>query len=327
MLYEECGKIPIEYERIAFELRTEIDVIKSVINNFGLFVIEDDYFYSETVIERFRDRINKSEKARTSVSKKWGNTLLEQNRQNRSERLSAARKLGSHSKEEWEGMKLFFNNKCVKCNKDGVVVKDHIIPLYQGGSDSITNLQPLCQSCNTSKGSDDTDYRRHYCELNAYEMPTEYIITPTIKERKGKDSKGEKESVFLLPEWIKQETWGAFMDVRRKLKAPQTDHALSLIISKLDKLRMLGQNTEEILNESITNGWKGIFPLKSGGNGNRHKDDAYRGGSQPIYRNPGQRQPAELSAEAQDAIAEVKRIERETAIKKAALSASNKNAQ
>jgi hypothetical protein len=71
MLYEESGFIPIEYERIAFELRIDTDVIQSVINDFGLFEKDDDHFWSEAVLTRLQERCKKSEKARTAIETRW----------------------------------------------------------------------------------------------------------------------------------------------------------------------------------------------------------------------------------------------------------------
>lgn len=72
MLYEEWGYISInEYERIAFELRTTENVIVEVINDFGLFTIWRETFYSQSVIDRLEQRMSKSEKARISVQKRW----------------------------------------------------------------------------------------------------------------------------------------------------------------------------------------------------------------------------------------------------------------
>lgn len=71
MLYEEDGILPIEYDRIAFELRTDNDLIKSVIQDFELFIIEDDHFYSESVNDRIKIRTDKSDQARENVQKRW----------------------------------------------------------------------------------------------------------------------------------------------------------------------------------------------------------------------------------------------------------------
>lgn len=75
MLYEEGGRINTnEYERITFELRTSYDVVKSVVEDFKLFKIVDEQFYSESVIDRLKQRSDKSAKARESISKRWKNS-------------------------------------------------------------------------------------------------------------------------------------------------------------------------------------------------------------------------------------------------------------
>lgn len=66
---------------------------------------------------------------------------------------------GSHSLEAWRQLKALFGNRCVCCGKQGKVTKDHIVPVSRGGSDDITNIQPLCIACNKSKFTRDRDYR------------------------------------------------------------------------------------------------------------------------------------------------------------------------
>lgn len=80
----------------------------------------------------------------------------------RRSRLKEAKKLGDHSKYEWIEMLEFFEYTCVKClGSSGLdnVEKDHIIPLYMGGSNALDNIQPLCAKCNSSKGCEMKDYR------------------------------------------------------------------------------------------------------------------------------------------------------------------------
>lgn len=69
---------------------------------------------------------------------------------------------GSHTFDQWIELGSFFDNSCPCCNeKDVQLSVDHIIPVsWDNASDWITNIQPLCRSCNSSKNnSRDTDYR------------------------------------------------------------------------------------------------------------------------------------------------------------------------
>ena len=113
--------------------------------------------------EKMRASLRKrSEAGSYAAAQKWGNNDRESSYKNRSRRLMEARKKGTHTQEEWIQMLEYYGNSCVKCGSTGSnIVKDHIIPIYQGGSDSILNIQPLCQSCNSSKGPENKDYRDH----------------------------------------------------------------------------------------------------------------------------------------------------------------------
>lgn len=55
----------------------------------------------------------------------------------------------------------------------------------------------------------------------------------------------------------------AFIDYRKGIKKPMSDRAITLLLGKLNKMSNSVQEQIEILNQSILNGWQGIFPLKS----------------------------------------------------------------
>jgi hypothetical protein len=68
---------------------------------------------------------------------------------------------GSHTYKEWLELRDSTLGICPACKQNGDVrrlTRDHIIPLSKGGSDFISNIQPLCLSCNSKKGTEEFYY-------------------------------------------------------------------------------------------------------------------------------------------------------------------------
>jgi len=68
---------------------------------------------------------------------------------------------GKHTLKEWEDLKNKYGFTCPCCHEsepDIKLTEDHIKPLSRGGSNSIDNIQPLCHSCNSKKGTREVIY-------------------------------------------------------------------------------------------------------------------------------------------------------------------------
>ncbi len=86
-------------------------------------------------------------------------------------------------------LKVFYHKgtQCVECNKKGTrlilglssngqlhwdvytkdlcpITVDHIIPKSKGGSEELSNKQPMCTYCNSKKGNGDTNCGGHFCK-------------------------------------------------------------------------------------------------------------------------------------------------------------------
>lgn len=65
-----------------------------------------------------------------------------------------------------------------------------------------------------------------------------------------------------LPDWMPMEAWNGYIEMRKKMKKPMTDHALRLRISDLHKFKELGHDVEAILNQSTANNWTDLYEPK-----------------------------------------------------------------
>ena len=75
LLFSEENKLCIEdYDSIAFGLQCDVTILKQVVEDFDLFIIEDNCFYSKRLYRHIEDINTKSNKAKESVKKRWNNT-------------------------------------------------------------------------------------------------------------------------------------------------------------------------------------------------------------------------------------------------------------
>ncbi len=70
-LYNNANALRTDYDSIAYDLHSDIGLVKSVVNDFDLFDVGGDYFKSISVENRLLERETKSEKARLSAQKRW----------------------------------------------------------------------------------------------------------------------------------------------------------------------------------------------------------------------------------------------------------------
>jgi Domain of unknown function (DUF4373) len=71
-LYNNANALRLDCDGIAYDLRTDSELVKSVINDFGLFVFEGECFGSLSVQDRLNLRGKKSAKAAQSAYARWG---------------------------------------------------------------------------------------------------------------------------------------------------------------------------------------------------------------------------------------------------------------
>ena len=74
--------------------------------------------------------------------------------------------------------------------------------------------------------------------------------------------KSKAQAPFVLPDWIPEEQWNAWIEARVKIRKPATDYAKRVAVLKLDNLREQGHPPAQVLMQSAINSWQGLFPPK-----------------------------------------------------------------
>lgn len=68
--------------------------------------------------------------------------------------------------------------------------------------------------------------------------------------------------MIALPSYVDREAWAAFLEIRAKLKAPNTDYAQKLLLYQLQRLKDAGNDPDLVIRASIVGGWKDFYAVK-----------------------------------------------------------------
>lgn len=109
--------------------------------------------------------------------------------------------------------------------------------------------------------------------LNINSCSNNNNISVCKKESKPKNGYGEIIDSYTANEDLKEALW-EFIKMRKFIKKPMTDRALKSIMNKLDTLAITDTDKIAILDQSITNSWQGVFPLRQDNGGGNNGDGA-----------------------------------------------------
>ena len=73
MLYQNDGKIEYDLDFISHSLNYKKEIVLSVLSDFDLFVTQDDFLFNKRVTRSILEITEKSQKARASANKRYGN--------------------------------------------------------------------------------------------------------------------------------------------------------------------------------------------------------------------------------------------------------------
>ena len=98
--------------------------------------------------------------------------------------------------------------RCVYCNRQKKTTFDHVIPVSENGANTVDNMVPSCQSCNSSKGNKNViDWHQEHA------LSIDRLVLGKYIKQKLKEFEEENTLDDEMPEW-RRERWEGLEIVR-----------------------------------------------------------------------------------------------------------------
>lgn len=95
--------------------------------------------------------------------------------------------------------------------------------------------------------------------------PNTPVIPPQLTPQKNKGARKPKfdAAEMEVPSWLNREAWSDWVEDRKERGKPLTPKAAHLQIRKLDEYRQEGFRPEDVIENSIGNGYQGLYPPRT----------------------------------------------------------------
>jgi 5-methylcytosine-specific restriction endonuclease McrA len=111
------------------------------------------YYAANPEVAKERQRIYREKYS--AIHNGWKRQNPDARRAHANKRRVLVEQAGPHyTAVEWKAMKVRYDHRCLMCRRQEPTIRltvDHIVPISQGGLNTIDNIQPLCKSCNSKK--------------------------------------------------------------------------------------------------------------------------------------------------------------------------------
>lgn len=134
------------------------------------------------------------------------------------------------------------------------------------GQPTLYRLNDMCEEKGALNALNTAPQTASNSALNTAPQTARIYRQETMTKTKTKRNTKEKDLAVILDSYTQNaeliEALEGFVEMRKRIKAPLTEHALSLLLKKLDGLGRSDAEKVEIVNQSVMNNWKGFFALK-----------------------------------------------------------------
>lgn len=119
-------------------------------------------------------------------------------------------------------------------------------------------------SASAKKRAESNKRVAHFRESKRNENVTSIPLQKALPEKRREEL--NTSTAAPLPDWIPEDAWNAYLEMRKKLRKSPTHRATELVFEKLLKLKNGGHAPAAVLEQSVRNSWQDVFPLRDGVN-------------------------------------------------------------
>ncbi len=90
------------------------------------------------------------------------------------------------------------------------------------------------------------------------------VTPPLAREEKKREEKKEYKAQAPLPDWLPQEPWAGYVEMRKRIRKPMTARAEKLVLNSLSAMHERGISVAAALDNSTKSNWVDVYEPKPG---------------------------------------------------------------